>query len=359
MDFIDQISALASRVNKQISHIQTEEATKNALILPFINALGYNVFDPLEVVPEFTADLGIKKGEKVDYAIRLDGKLIMLFECKHCGANLDQVHASQLFRYFHTTEARIGVLTNGIVYRFYSDLEQPNRMDERPFMEFNLMDIQESTVDELKKLSKGAFNLEELLSAASELKYTKLIKQYLVQQFNSPSEDFVRLLTKQVYDGIITQSVKEQFTGIVKRAAAQFVNERINDRLKSALRDDGGQAAEAVPEQQAPIGELERAVTTEEEMEAYRIVRAILRESVDVKRVAPRDVKTYFGVLLDDNNRKPICRLYFNTSQWYIGLFDDKREEQRVPITSLDEIYRHADTLKQTATMYESKHLSA
>ncbi len=79
MDFIDRIRDLSTRIPKQLEHIQTEEATKNALIMPFISALGYNVFDPTEVVPEFTADVGIKKGEKVDYAIHLDGKPIMLF----------------------------------------------------------------------------------------------------------------------------------------------------------------------------------------------------------------------------------------------------------------------------------------
>jgi hypothetical protein len=123
--------------------IQTEEATKNAFILPFIGILGYDVFDPSEVVPEFTADVGTKKGEKVDYAIIRDKKVIMLFECKACDANLDESHASQLYRYFSVTESRIGVLTNGILYRFYTDLEEPNKMDSKPFMELNIIEIQE------------------------------------------------------------------------------------------------------------------------------------------------------------------------------------------------------------------------
>jgi predicted type IV restriction endonuclease len=97
--------------------------------MPFISALGYDVFDPVEVIPEFTADVGIKKGEKVDYAIKQDGKIIMLFECKCCNGSLDDCHASQLYRYFSVTEARIAVLTDGIIYRFYTDIEQPNKMD--------------------------------------------------------------------------------------------------------------------------------------------------------------------------------------------------------------------------------------
>lgn len=150
MDFIDQIRVLASRIANTKDIIQTEEATKNAMIMPFIQALGYNVFDPLEVTPELVSDVGTKKGEKVDYAILKDGKPIILFECKKCGGDLSINHASQLFRYFHVTEARFGVLTNGLIYRFFTDLEQPNKMDEKPFLEFNLLDFKDQDIDELK-----------------------------------------------------------------------------------------------------------------------------------------------------------------------------------------------------------------
>jgi hypothetical protein len=118
MDLIDQLRALATRVAAAKDMIQTEEATKNAMIMPFIQLLGYNVFDPMEVTPELVADVGTKKGEKVDYAVLRDGKPIMLFECKKSGADLHINHASQLFRYFHVTEARFGVLTNGLAYKF-------------------------------------------------------------------------------------------------------------------------------------------------------------------------------------------------------------------------------------------------
>lgn len=362
MDLIDQLSALASRAQKNIGAIQTEEATKNALVLPFINALGYNVFDPTEVVPEFTCDAsltGLKKGEKVDYAIHLDGKPIMLFECKHVGADLNVQHASQLVRYFHVTEARIGVLTNGMTYRFYSDLEQPNKMDERPFFEFSLNEVTEAAVDELKKLSKGAFDLSQLLSAASELKYLRALKLYLGQQWTSPSEEFVKFLTKQVYDGAFTQAVREQFTGVVRKACTQFVSERVSDRLKSALQSEQPiePREESVSPTLAAIMNAEDVVTTDEEMEGYRIIRAIVREVVPVSRVAMRDVKSYFGVLLDDNNRKPIARLYFNSGQKYLGLFDDNREESRIPISGLDDIYEYAAQLKATAGMYDSRQM--
>lgn len=356
MDFADQILALAARIPKQLDHIHTEEATKNALVLPFINALGYNVFDPTEVVPEFTADVGIKKGEKVDYAIKLDGKVIMLFECKQAGAALSRAHASQLFRYFTVTDARVGVLTNGIRYQFYSDLEQPNKMDERSFLEFDMLDLRESLIPEMKQLTKSAFNIDQLLSSAQELKYTRAIRGYLADQVSAPTDDFVRFLTKQVYGGAFTQAVKEQFAGIVRKALLQFINERIEGRLKSALREEEAAVTPPVEPISAAVDvgkPAEEIVTTNEEMEGFYIVRAILRDIVNVKRVAHRDVKTYFGVLLDDNNRKPLCRLHFNTGQKYIGLINDKKEEERIPIESLDDIYRHADRIRATVSFYE------
>jgi hypothetical protein len=184
MDLIDQLRAIAARASSQLAHIATEEATKNALIMPFINALGYT-----EVVPEFTADVGLKKGEKVDYAIMIEGKPLILFECKQVGASLSTNHASQLFRYFTVTDARIGVLTSGFEYRFFSDLEAPNKMDSRPFLEVDIREVNEHTVQELKKLGKAAFNLDEVLSSANELKYLRAMRQALAQEWQEPSEE--------------------------------------------------------------------------------------------------------------------------------------------------------------------------
>ncbi|NBC17269.1 MAG: restriction endonuclease [Bacteroidetes bacterium] len=365
MDFLDKMLALSSKVENNLDHIETEEATKNAFVMPFVATLGYDVFDPHEVVPEYTADFGTKKGEKVDYAILRDGQPIMLFECKPSHTDLDEVHASQLYRYFSVTDARIGVLTNGVQYRFFSDIEEANKMDSRPFLEVNMLDIHEPLIAELKKLSKSSFDLDEMIEAAGELKYTRALKQYIGQQLSDPSEDFVRFMTKQVYSGLVTQKVRDQFKPIIKRALSQFISERISERLQSAIAREeelsGGPVTAPEPTDEPDLEEgvvhmdEERGVvTTEEEMDAFRIVKAIVSQVVDPSRVAPRDVKTYFGVLLDDNNRKPICRLHFNTEQKYIGLFDDEKNEERVPIDSIEDIYRHADQLKEAALSYES-----
>lgn len=358
MDFSDQIKSLASRVPRLVENIKTEEAAKNALIMPFINALGYNVFDPAEVHPEFTADHGIKKGEKVDYAILRDGKPTILIECKGIDAELNKHHASQLYRYFSVTDVKVGVLTNGIIYRFYSDLETPNKMDDKPFLEINMLDLKDPLIEELKRFTKDAFNLDELLTAASELKYTREIKQILALELASPSKEFSKYFASKVYSGKFTQSTQEYFTGITKKAFTQFINERINERLKSAMAEDHltPKPEEGTPQPQLDEGGTDSKddiVTTEDEREAFFIVRAILYETVDPKRVVMRDVKRYCGILLDDNNRKPICRLYLNTKQKYLGLFDENRNEEKIPIEGLSEIFRHSDLLKRTVLSYD------
>jgi predicted type IV restriction endonuclease len=363
MDFIDKIRELAARVSKQLEHIQTEEATKNALIMPFIAALGYNVFDPTEVTPELNADVGIKKGEKVDYAILRDSKPIILFECKHHATDLSKIHASQLYRYFSVTTARFGVLTNGIVYWFFTDLEAPNKMDAKPFFEFNLLDIKEQAVEELKKFTKSAFDLNNILTTASELKYMREIRRIMAEQMQEPSDEFVKFFAAQVYQGRMTQAVREQFAQFTRQALKQFINDQINDRLKTALASDAisvaDKPAEVVPSSNAaaetPTPESEAlVVTTAEELDGFYIVKAILREVVDVKRIVMRDVQSYCGILLDDNNRKPICRLHFNASQKYVSFFDDQKDT-RVPIAQVDDLYKHADRLKATVARYETK----
>ena len=114
MEFTEAVSQIAAKVKDLKDGIQTEEATKNAFIMPFIGqVLGYDVFNPNEVIPEFTADVGVKKGEKIDYALVQDGQVQILIECKKVGQPLSLENASQLYRYFACTKARIGVLTNG------------------------------------------------------------------------------------------------------------------------------------------------------------------------------------------------------------------------------------------------------
>jgi hypothetical protein len=361
MDFAERVDHVADRAEDQLENIQNEQSTQQALVIPFIKALGYDVYDLNEVVPEFTADFAEQKGEKVDYAILHDGAPAVLIECKPAGAELAVKHEEQLFRYFQVTEARIGVLTNGVQYRFFSDLEENNKMDERPFLELDLFDVSDREVEELKSLRKSTFDLEEMVDSARDLKYRKALREYLEVQWEEPEDEFVHFMTDKVYDGRITQKRRDQFRGIVRQALHRLVHDKVKGHLTSALAEEEASAADDLAEDEEPDDDLPEGVvrkdgeviTLEEEMEGYRIVKAILRETIDVDRIAERDLKSYFNVLLDDTNRQPICRFYFHSDTKRIGLFDADKNEERVEIDSLDALYDHAEHLRRTVRYYE------
>ena len=359
MDFTERLNALSNKIKQQINSIGTEEATKTAFVMPFIhNVLGYDVFDPSEVTPEFVCDIGTKKGEKIDYAIMKNNEVQILIECKKIGEPLNVNHASQLFRYFHVTNARISILTNGQIYKFFTDLDAPNKMDEKPFLEVDLLDIDENIIPELNKLTKASFDLESIINAAGELKYVSQIKRILHTQLNTPEDEFVKFFASRVYDGILTQKVRELFLNLTRKAASQYINDQVNERLKSAITGTAAINVIADPEPQTdtslPSSEKDDndVITTLEELEGFHIVKAITRTVLDASRINHRDTKSYFGVLVDDNNRKPLCRLHFNRTQKYIGLFDIEKNETRHPIATVDDIYSFADILTATAALY-------
>lgn len=355
MDFIERINVLARRIPQIQNNLLTEEATKNALIMPFLDkVLGWDVYDPTEVIPEFTADTASKKGEKVDYALMKDGEVQILIECKKYGEKLTIKHASQLFRYFSVTNARLAILTNGAEYQIFTDSDAPNKMDEKPFLKFDLESIDEHIIPEVKKLAKSVFNIDSIVSSAGELKYLSQIKKIIAEQFKEPEEEFVRFFASRSYEGTLTPKVKQQFYDITHKALMQFLSDSINERLKTALSNDKT-ASEAQQQEVIVKNEDEKAkvVTTNEEIEGYNIIKAILRQKVDLSRVIARDTQSYFGILLDDNNRKPLCRLHFNAKQKYLGIIGQDKDETRYPIDKLDDIFNFSEQLLNTATFYE------
>lgn len=353
MDFKDNIKQLGERVTKLKDSIATEEATKNAFIMPFIQALGYDVFNPLEVVPEFVSDIGLKKGEKIDYAIFKDGNPTILIECKHWAQNLN-LHDGQLLRYFHVSKAKFGLLTNGITYRFYSDLVEPNKMDEKPFLEFNINEIKDTQIEELKKFHKTVFDAESIVNTASELKYTNELKHLLQNELSNPSPEFVKHFARQVYPSVITAKVLEQFTNLTKRSIQHHINDLITERLKTALskEDEAAKEQEAIDAEIAKANEI-KVVTTEDELEGFLIVKTILRQKINANRVTHRDAQSYFAILLDDNNRKTICRLYLNGSKKYFVTLDEQKKEVKNEISSVDDIFKFSDTLISIVDNYD------
>ena len=353
MDFKDQIKQIGDRVTKLKDQIQTEEATKNAFIMPFLQALGYDVFNPLEVVPEFISDIGLKNGEKIDYAIFIDKSPTILIECKHWSQNLS-IHDGQLLRYFHVSKAKFGLLTNGIIYRFYSDLVDANKMDEKPFLEFNISEIKDNQIEELKKFHKTVFDADSIVNTASELKYTSELKQLFQQELNNPTPEFVKYFAKQVYPSIVTAKVLEQFTTLTKKSIQQHISDLITERLKTALtkEDDAAKEQDAI-QAELTKEESNKVVTTDEELEAFMIVKTILRQKISATRISHRDAQSYFAILLDDNNRKTICRLYLNGIKKYFAILDDQKKEIKNEINSLDDIFKYSETLFKVVANYD------
>lgn len=353
MDFKTQIKLLGERFSALKDQVLTEEATKNAFIMPFIKELGYDVFNPNEVTPELTADIGLKQGEKIDYAIMQNGEPIILIECKHHAAPLNVQNASQLFRYFHTTKAKFSILTNGFEYRFYTDLAERNKMDEKPFFVFNITDIKDNQIEELKKFHKAQFDFQNIVNTANELKIMNELKVLINSELTDPSPEFVKHFARQAYPSVITAKVLEQFTNLTKRTIQNYINDLITERLKSALTKEDDKAKEiqqGLPEEAADVNKV---VTTEQELEAFMIVKTILRQKIPLNRIAYRDAQSYFAIMLDDNNRKTICRLYLDGSKKYLATLDAERKEVKQEMASLDDIFKYADLLIQTVEDYD------
>ncbi len=362
MEFEAQIDQMSDKVRKLADSIETEEATKNAFIMPFIGqVLGYDVFDPSEVTPEFTADVGVKKGEKVDYALVLDGQVQILIECKKIGAQLSLENASQLYRYFACTRARIGVLTNGQVWNFYMDLDEPNRMDSKPFLVLDLLDVDKAVLPELQKLSKPSFDIDSIASSAEELKYVSSLKRAIADEFKDPSDAMVKLLAGKVYDGPFRQNVLEKFRGLVEKSMKRFLTDKVNERLATALGADdikvgpADDVEESSDDEEGVETTEDGIITTEEEIAAYRIVKAIACSDVDPARVTMRDAKTYCAIFLDDNNRKPVIRFYFGSKAKNIMLFQDGKQLPKQPIEGLNDLYKVGDAIRAEVKYLTSK----
>lgn len=353
MDFKEQIRQLGEKVTKLRDQINTEEATKNAFIMPFIQLLGYDIFNPTEVVPEFIADYGAKNIEKVDYAIFRDNNPVLIIECKYHQEPLDK-HYAQLHKYFHMTTSRFGLLTNGVQFNFYTDLKESNKLDDKPFLSFDITNMKDQAIKELSRFHKSGFDVNSILSNASELRYSNDVKAVINSELYNPSPEFVKFFVKKVYDGPATEKVMNQFTDIVKRTFENTFNDIVSDRLMQAINQTKSPSPEPSQEAKQTVEDEKKIITTEEELNGYYIVKSILRDKVEHSRIAHRDFTNYFNILLDNSIQKPICRLWFNGAKKFITLFDENKKENKIEITQLDDIYNYASQLIGTCVNYDN-----
>jgi len=343
MEFENQIQKLSDRIEKNKANVTTEEATKTSFILPLLNILGFDIFDPNIVIPEFTADIGKKKGEKVDYAIVINDKPIILIEAKTHTEKLDR-HKSQLERYFTVTDSKFAILTNGIEYLFYSDLAKPNVMDEKPFLTINMLELKSRDIKELEKFKFENFDVENILNMAGVQKYVSAIKDIFKNEVKNPSDEFVKLFASQIISKPLRQNIVDEFKVYVKQSFSEIITDLVSQKINS-LNDKLNQEDEVQQIEDIVTKDDNGITTTDEELEGYFIVKSILAQSIELKRVAQRDTKSYFGILLDDNNRKWIARLHFNYSTKYIEIRVDDKSGKKYQLEIIEDIYKHKDEL--------------
>ncbi|MGV3492062.1 MAG: type I restriction enzyme HsdR N-terminal domain-containing protein [Devosia sp.] len=345
MTFKDDVADLARRAISAQAVAQTEEATKNAIVMPFLRVLGFDVFDPTQVIPEFVADVGLKKGEKIDYAIKIGDQIEYLVEAKSVSVSLRDAQYSQLFRYFHTCDANIGILTNGLQIWFFSDLDAPNKMDQKPFFTFDLLAYDDNDLRELEKFHKTQFSIENVKAAASSLKYLRGAMAFIERQWANPDEEFVRMMAREFYEGQLRTPVIETLKPIVRRAFDDLFRQRALKRIDTAF--DGDAKDDALP-----TVDDKQVETTEEEKQAFMIVRAIAAEVAPVSRIHMRDAQSYCAILFDDNNRKPIVRLHFNGKTKFVTVFGADKEGVRHDVAGVEDIFGLREQIRDVVQGY-------
>jgi len=357
MDFIDELRQFSTRVSNLKDVVTTEEATKNAMVLPFFQMMGYDVFNPLEFVPEYAADFGVKKDARVDYAIMIDGNPVILIECKPCSEVLLK-HSGQLFQYFAATPAKFGILTNGLVYQFFTDLNEANKMDTESFLEINLLDINENAVSEIKRFAKKTLDIQGAFTAAAELKYMNKIKELFDALRSNPEDNFVKFIMGEIYPGRATAKATEEFRPIIKRGFVQYINDAISETIKSAMsrRDhstvETTAAASTITQETDDDQQDDGSPMSMDEFEAFVIIKSILRDMVDVDRLAYRHAKDYMAILLDDNKNKRICRFWFKRGPIYMTTPGEDKKPIRRDISCLNDIYIHSEHIRQVCSRY-------
>ena len=351
MEFSEKIAQLKERAEKLKDSLSSEEATKNALIMPFINSLGYDVFNPLEVVPEFVPDKGFKKDERVDYAILKEGKPIILIECKRVeNSKLDiKKHGSQLFKYFTASKAKFIIFTNGIVYKFFSDIEETNILDKEPFFTFNIIEFKESQISNLQNFCKETFDIDKAFSNAGDLKYIRSFENVIENEYKNPSDDFVKYMLDKsgIYDGIKTAKVIEKH----KKTTIEAFNLFMSKVMKTSL--DFGHINKTEEKENKEVTDSKKEITTTiEELEGYAIIKAMVNGHLDINRITYKDTVSYFNVTLDNNILKTVCRLYLNKQNKCISFLSKSKEstkkssdEEKIQINSINELFNFKDRI--------------
>lgn len=361
MVFSDDIAKVSEQVRKRAEVVTGEESTKMGLIVPFFSALGYDVFDPAEVIPEFVADFAIKKAgqlEKVDYAIAIDGVIVMIVEAKARDKKPD-AHDGQLKRYFNgLLSTKVAIVTNGVEYRFFTDLHHENMMDDEPFFSFNVLNYDQKQIENLKFFHRDNFDSAVIKRHAEEMVYLKGMTQLVDNLLRSPSDEFIRFLVGQLgtiapsyaIEGRVTNRVVEKFRPIVKKS----IQSSLVELMTQSISREMGQAGE-VPSVAQPV-EIEEAqdeqeqdsdgskvITTDEELEAFEKVKSIATRSKTCNlEVKYKDVVSYFGLNVG------------KSTWWFLRFYLSPKKKSfvtRLPVNEVRELASGFEVQEMTASL--------
>ncbi|AHJ27527.1 type I restriction endonuclease [Nodularia spumigena CS-584] len=329
MGFAEDITKLSKQIRKRIDNVFGEEATKMALIVPFLSALGYDVHDPSEVIPEYIADFAIKKAgqfEKVDYALAINGSIVMFVEAKACGEKAE-AHDGQLSRYFNgLLTTKVAIVTNGIDYRFFTDLRHKNVMDKEPFFIFNILEYQTKDIENLQFFHRNIFDIAAISHHAEEMIYVKAITQLIGNVLRSPSEGFVRFLVSELgtvapgYEipGRITAKVIEKFQPIIKKS----IQGSLGELRTCSLNQEMVKSGEYINFYQSDQPNIEA-----EELAAFAKIQTIIKKSKSYKfELQYRETANYFVINIG------------KVTWWFLRLYLSSTKKSFIARISIDEV---------------------
>ncbi len=330
MDFTEEIKLFSNRIMQIKDKIQTEEAVKTSIILPFFHLLGYDIFNPEEFIPEYTTDVGIKKGEKIDYVIMNELSPVFLIEVKNCPDKNLKRHISQLFRYFAVSKARYGMLTNGFSFIFYTDLDERNIMDTESFFQFNILDLTDNDIIEICKYTKINFNVDEIHESASELRYLNKIKQLIISESKKPSDAFVNYILGEMHIGRKTKTLVDIFREYTKTSLKNLIADN-----KHTVKYDNN----------LDVENIENPMTMSQiEIESFYIVKSILRKIIEPENITFVHSDMDFTVILENNPEKWVCKVCTNKRGICLP-YNNEAGKISYDFESIDDLYELNDQI--------------
>lgn len=352
MSFVEDIAKLSEQVRKRAEQVVGEEATKQALILPFLSTLGYDIWDPTEVIPEFISDSAKKKAgqfEKVDYAVAINSTIVMLIEAKARGQKTE-AHDGQLDRYFSWTKsAKVSIVTNGIEYRFFTDLREKNLMDKEPFFSFSILEFDTKDIENLKLFHRDNFDVNAISQNAEEMVYVKGMTELVGNLLRTPSDAFVRFLINEMgefspnyaiesrisnrviekFKPIVKKSIQSSLVDLMTRSISQEITQvpaavAVTPAVVETVTQDQ-QVEEAISEDDSNVSKV---ITTDEELQAFEKIKEITSKSnlPSRKELGYKDVVSYFGVHVG----KP--------AWWFLRLYLSPKRKSLVTRLSVEEV---------------------